>query len=138
MHPFRIMCNHLQIGACRLVGLRPALLPIPQCAEWDLIACGEFFLRESQCAAQLFSLAAPAAPCAAPPPSSDGRRGRRPLLLRLPPDSSGAWIGSTRTHCGQNTQLCNQRGHFALDALFDLAGLFGQVNLHRDIRDIPQ
>jgi hypothetical protein len=47
-HAFGIAGNDRQIGAGRLVGLAAALFLVSQGAERDVIARGEFFLRERQ------------------------------------------------------------------------------------------
>ena len=45
-HAFRVMGNHGQIGAGRLVGFAAALFPIAQGAERNVIPSRKFFLGQ--------------------------------------------------------------------------------------------
>jgi hypothetical protein len=48
--------NDLQISLGWPIRLRAALLPVPESAEWDVVADGEFLLRQCQGAANDFCL----------------------------------------------------------------------------------
>ncbi len=56
LNPLRLAGNDLQIGLSWLVRLRAALLPVPESAEGDVVADGEFLLRQCQGAANDFRL----------------------------------------------------------------------------------
>src|SRR5712671_2820367 len=52
----RLAGNDLQVGLGWPVRLRAALLPVPESAEGDVVADGEFLLRQRQSAANDFCL----------------------------------------------------------------------------------
>ncbi len=54
--------NHLEIGLRWLVRFRAALLPVPERAQRDMVADGEFLLRQGQGAANDFRLRRPLHP----------------------------------------------------------------------------
>ena len=51
-----VVGNNCQIGLCRLIGCRTALLPITQRTEGNMIAGSKFLLRHAQSAANNFCL----------------------------------------------------------------------------------
>jgi hypothetical protein len=52
LNAFGIARDDGEVGFCRLVRLGAPLFPIPQSAERDLVACGEFLLGEREGAAE--------------------------------------------------------------------------------------
>src|SRR5580698_11208791 len=56
LHAFGAASNDRQIGLRGLIGCGAALLPVAECSEGNTKPLGEFFLSQTQCAANDFCL----------------------------------------------------------------------------------